>query len=236
MIFVSMDSEDLLSGTSRYQIQKAPRSRVSPSSSPMRSFQPSPIPELPEPFNDHRPPSRRVDDTDERSIPPPLSNIRSYASQPLTISTRRIVEPRGSYDYPSSRFDDYSQSPLNDASLPTPFSFTVTTDCEDHSGDEEEESPAATLADRYRRDRMPPPYESSEDTEDSINRGVESRARLMGLPPSYRRSRRRAAPSRIVIAEPPADKIESTKLLMPHAIFFIEKEKSMISIKFDPPV
>lgn len=135
-----------------------------------------------------------------------------------------------------------SLPPTRPTSPPSPSLFTVTTDCDIPSTDEEEESSAATLADRYRRDRMPPPYSSSSDTEDGgLSRWVISRARAMGLPSaqSQRRSRRRAAPSRIEIVNDAASYGNDSKtkgVLMPHARFFIEREKSMISIKFDPPM
>lgn len=236
MIFVSMDSEDLLSHTSRYQAREASPPRLSPSSSPIHSIQLSPIPGISESSNDNRPPSRRVNDAAERTIPPPLADARPYARQPRAVATRHTFEPRAINDYAPSSDGDTFRSSLQGANSLNPLFFTVSTNCDDHSGDEEEESSAATLADRYRRDRMPPPYESSDETEDGFNRWVESRARLMGVPSHHRRSRRRAAPSRVEIAEPPADENESAKLLMPHATFFIDREKSMISIKFDPPV
>ncbi len=236
MIFVSMTSEDLLRRASRYQIRETSPPRLSSPNSPIRSIQSSPIRRLSESFNDDRPSSRRADDAAERTIPPPLSSARLYARQPRVTSARQISEQSVSFEYPYSVMDNNFSHPLEIANLPSPFPFTVTTNCDDYSGDEEEESSAATLADRYRRDRIPPPYESSDDTEDGFNRWVESRARLMGLPPSHRRSRRRAHPSRVEIAGPPADENESAELLMPHATFFIEREKSMISIKFDPPV
>ena len=233
MIFVSMNSEDLLSRASRYQIRAASPPRLSSPTSPLRSIQPSPIRRLSQSFNDDRPPSRRADDAADRTIPPPLSNERLYARQPRVTSARQISEQTTGSEYLYSIIDDNFSHPLEIANMPTPFPFTVTTNCDDYSGDEEEESSAATLADRYRRDRMPPPYDSSDDTEDGFNRWVESRARLMGLPPSHRRSRRRAHPSRVEIVGPPADENE---VLMPHATFFIKREKSMISIRFDPPV
>jgi hypothetical protein len=236
MIFVSMNSEDLLRHTLRYQIREASPSRRSSSSSSVRSTQPSPISEISESSNGNRPPSRRVNDAAERTIPPPLSNARPYARQPRAVATRQIFEPRTRMNFTTSSVGDTLRPPLQGANSLNPLFFTVSTNCDDHSGDEEEESSAATLADRYRRDRMPPPYESSDETEDGLNRWVESRARLMGVPPHHRRSRRRAAPSRVEIAEQPAGENESMKLLMPHATFFIEREKSMVSIKFDPPV
>ena len=236
MIFISMDSEDLLSRTARYQIREASPPYRSASSSPLRSTQLSPGSGSPESLNDDRPPSRRADDAVLRNIPPPISDSRRYARQPRAASVRRISDQGAGVGFPVPGANDNFTHLLETASLPTPLPFAVTTTCDDHSGDEEEESSAVTLADRYRRDRMPPPYESSDDTEDGFNRWVESRARLMGIPTRHRRSRRRAAPSRIEIAESPTIENESANLLMPHAMFFIEREKSMISIKFDPPV
>lgn len=79
--------------------------------------------------------------------------------------------------------------------------------------------------------------ESTEDGED-LTRIASSRARLVAR---QRRSSRQVAPSRIEIVEP--DKTDETPhgnpaggCLFPHARFFIERDKSMISIKFDPPV
>ena len=236
MIFVSMDAEDLLSRTARYQIREASPPCRSASSSPLRSIQPSPSSGFPDSFNDNRPPSRRTNDGVVRNIPSPISDSRPYARQPRAASVPRISNQGAGVEFPLPSADDDRIHLLETASLPTHFPFVVSTTCDDYSGDEEEESSAASLADRSRRDRMPPPYESSDDTEDGFNRWVESHARLMGFPTSHRRSRRRAAPSRIEITESPAIENEPAKLLMPHATFFIEKEKSMISIKFDPPM
>lgn len=248
-----MDADDLLTRTEQYRIRE-----------------PSPPPEFssdrPEPFDD-RPPSRRVDSTAERNIPPPLADARAYASN-MVLPRIRSMTPeferwttafgldaddlhpaRSGANYRTYRHVTETSIPASRTTgPPTPSLFTITTDCDNHSGDEEEESSAATLADLYRRDRMPPPYESSDDTEGDggLSRWVISRARAMGLPNNTaghnRRSRRRAAPSRIEIVEPSAangeDEGESSSagIMTPHARFFIEKEKSMISIKFDPPV
>lgn len=100
---------------------------------------------------------------------------------------------------------------------------------------------AATLADRFRRDHLSSNVDSSSDsTEDGedLTRIISSGARLIAR---QRRSSRQDAPSRIEIVEP--DKTDQTlygkpegSCLFPHARFFIERDKSMTSIKFDPPV
>ena len=236
MIFVSMNSYDLLSRTARYQIREASSPCRSISSTPSRSVQPSTGSGFSESIDDDRPPSRRAGDDAIRNILPPLSDSRPYARESRSASVHQNSGRGASVEFPlPGTNDDFTRLP-GIADLPTPSPFVVTTACDDHSGDEEEESSAATLADRYRRDRMPPPYDSSDDMDDDFHRWVESRARLMGIPTSHRRSRRRAAPSRIEIAERPAIENDYAKLLMPHATFFIERENSMISVKFDPPM
>ena len=68
------------------------------------------------------------------------------------------------------------------------------------------------------------------------------RARVIGLPPShtyYRRSSRRTEPSKIEIVGPAdagGDKRPSKEVLAPHARFFIEKTRSVVSVRFDPAV
>lgn len=102
----------------------------------------------------------------------------------------------------------------------------------------------ATLADRLRRDHLPllPIVDSSDGTEDGdLSRWVTPRARTATR---HRRNRRRAVPSRIEVAAPPATEEAANgaearppvEVLAPHARFFIEREKSMISIKFEPLV
>ena len=68
--------------------------------------------------------------------------------------------------------------------------------------------------------------------------------RINERPNRHRRSRRRAEPSKIEVVQQPStadagevDANSPTKdVLAPHAKFFIEREKSVVSIKFDPPV
>lgn len=215
LIFISMTGDDLLARTAHYQVREASPSRtVSPESLTGGRPRTPLTPRLPSfESNENRPPSRRTSDAADRVIPPPISNSSSLLLDTLS-------------------------NPFRTAS---PLSFAITTECSDQSGDEEEVTSAATLADRFRRDHLSSNLDSSsESTEDGedLTRIASSRARLIAR---QRRSSRQDAPSRIEIVEP--DKTDETPhgkpeagCLFPHARFFIERDKSMISIKFDPPV
>lgn len=235
LIFISMTSDDLLEKTARYQVREASPPHVLSSENYMQTERP-PLPlGIARESNENRPPSRRmewVDGAAARTVPPPISDQSLYSGN---LSLRRL----------SSFQPDNNPSPPRRASfLPNPVSFTVTTDCDDHSGDEEEESSAAILADRLRREHLHPNYGSSDgDTEDGDLDHWVNRALALGLNPSRRRSRRRANPSTIEIAEPPSDENQDEEegepgvdVLAPHARFFIEMHKSQVNIKFDPPV
>lgn len=121
--------------------------------------------------------------------------------------------------------------------LPSAPLFTITTNCDDISGDEEEESSAATLADRYHRNHLSGSY-SSGDEDFSMSRLISRHSRVGG---GNRRSRKRTIPSRIepsMSASVPqnGDRAEVSEVMVPHARFFIEPDRSMVSMKFDPPV
>ena len=223
-----MTSEDLVSRTSNYLFQESsPPSRPSTSASPDDFYgipRSSVIQRLAADVtiiesNENRPPSRRADYPTSRAIPPPISN------------TRFPRAPDGS----SVRDPNSEGLPLSPRNASSPLlDFIVTTDYDDHSGDEEEESSPAVLADRYSRDLLPSSYSSSDDDDQDANdRWASNRPRTTGALTGLRLSRRRATPSRIVRAAP---EDEETEALEPHASFFIERRKSMVSIKFDPPV
>lgn len=246
-----MTSDDLLEKTARYQVREASPPEVLSTENFLQTERPllhydvarnlnghhpaSPY-SIGRGSNENRPPSRRAERMDYRvvrTVPPPISDQSFY--QEIAPHRRNLF------------FDlDSVPSPPRRASLPpNPVSFTVTTDCDEQSGDEEEESSAAILADRLRRDHLHQPYESSsEETEDGIlTHWVASNAFALGLHPSQRRSRRRANPSRIEIAEPQSDENQEEQdgksdmdVLAPHARFFIDMQRSQVSIKFDPPV
>ena len=228
LIFVSMTSEDLLARTSHYLFhESSPPSRPSTSAS-LDDFYGIPRSSVIQRLaadvtiiesNENRPPSRRSDYPNSRAIPPPISNTRF----PRTPDGSSVRDPISEGSTLSLR---HVSSPL--------LEFVVTTDYDDHSGDEEEESSPAVLADRYSRDLLPSSYSSSEDDEqDAIDRWASNRSRTAGAQTGLRLSRRRAIPSRIMRAAPEDEDIEG---LEPHASFFIERRKSMVSIKFDPPV
>ena len=230
MIFVSMKSSELLSRTSQYQMRD-------PSPPPPNDeFEPL----ISDDANENRPLSRRRDSATHRTIPPPISNIAPRSVRHSTTSTATStvfphIDHGGGNDI----------APVPRASTPPEApAFTVTASCNEPSSDEEEPSSAATLADRSRRDRLPQYDPSSdEDTEDGLERAIR-RARNMGASSSHghRRSRRRAEPSRIEVVIPPGvvgEKSvdgETKDVLAPHAKFFIERERSVVSVKFDPPV
>lgn len=220
MVFISMSPSDLLPRTAQYQ---------------MRDLSPLQESEDPEPFrsddvNQNRPVSRRRDSSVQRTVPPPISNsaARNYR--------RGNARSNGTSAYPIPLIElrDEAISSSQTCHLPEPPDFTVTSSCNDLSSDEEEPSSPATLADRLRRDSLPSPHElsSDEDTEVGLERAMQRNLR-------DRRSSRRAEPSKIEIvdnADVGGDGIENREVLAPHARFFIEQTRSVVSVKFDPPV
>ncbi|KAL9128662.1 MAG: hypothetical protein Q9217_002690 [Psora testacea] len=243
MIFVSMDAEDLRSRTSQYRLRSYSLHNLEsgsdsvPSTSPLAS----------------RPVSRRRDGT-TRTVPPPISNSNHR-------STNHAADPRPDWnfnDFLRQAWDaswDGSLLPEDSArqhgianSAPTRLNihpatsqgFDVTTHCNDPSSDEEEESSPQTLADRYQREHMPPSFSptSEDEAEDVLERAL--RARRLGIPPNHlpsrRRGRRRDEPSHIEIVTSAAQQDGKEEPLTPHARFFIEKEKSVVSVSFEPPV
>ncbi|KAI9881329.1 MAG: hypothetical protein M1830_003336 [Pleopsidium flavum] len=250
MVFVSMTSNDLLARTAQYQIHytsSPSRTASGPSATHGRDD--------PRPFTgrlslhsrDHHPPSAA------NYPPPPIPRREYHASWSSPQDTANILTNPIHLNGPAETnidadLDSFLNSDHNSptANLPSPLPFTVVTDCDDKSGDEEEESSAAILADRYRRDRIAATYSSDDDDEDGgLSRLVNRHHRIMGPPTGgIRRSRRRATPSRI---EPSMTQSADSHLnnenlplpsevMVPHARFFIERERSMVSMKFDPPV
>ena len=229
-MFVSMTNHDLLSRTTHYHMRNY---------SPLRHSDDVTFTGYDDNTDEYRPLSRRRDSGANRSIPPPISN-----SMPRTGETRSNAD-HTSISNENILVDARDES--NDTSgisyQPENLGFRVDTTCEDPTSDEEEPSSAATLADLRTRDRLPPAYEptTDEETEDSLERAMR-RAGRGGLTFGHRRSRRRAEPRQIDVETPLGNgtgDINPAKLmdvLPPHATFFIEKDRSVVSIKFDPPV
>ena len=225
MIFVSMKSDDLLSRTAQYQMRDTSPLRQSDDAELLSSYDMT---------DENRPLSRRRDSGANRTVPPPISNFipRSIRHNGDTTSTGLENHP-----FPLVDVGDDSTPPPRISSSQENLGFNVSTTCDDPSSDEEEPSSPATLADLYRRDRLPPPYDSSaeDDDDDRLDR-LMRRGWPIGAPSSHRRSRRKATPSRIDVGWPTADVPIDKDVLAPHANFFIETERSVVSIKFDPPV
>ena len=222
MIFISMSSSDLLTRTAQYQMRDPSPLQESEDLEPLY-------------FDDayeSRPLSRRRDSSAQRTVPPPSSTSAAYSYRlNNTRRTESSVHP-----FPLNEVRDDCSPFTQTSALPEAPDFTVTTSCNDPSSDEEEPSSPATLADRRRRDSLQSLYElsSDEDTEIGLERAMR-RARAMGFPSSrthYRRSSRRAEPSKIEIVGAPdnnGDGIESREVLAPHARFFIERSRRYVA-------
>lgn len=225
MIFVSMTSHDLLSRTHQYQMRDP---------SPLQPSDDTAMLSMYDMTDDNRPQSRRGHPGLNRTIPPPISNRIS-----------RTIRNENDETNPDNAINPLTPVHPGDFSEPSPSTtnnrviqgFNVDTTCDEPTSDEEEPSSPATLADLYRRDRLPPPYDSSADDDDDegLDRAM-SRAGRMGAPSGVRRSRRKAEPSRIEAHRPRNGAVKDKDVLAPHAQFFIEKDRSIVSIKFDPPM
>jgi len=217
LIFVTMSNKDILSRTSTYELRGY---------SPIYSDDDSDPEDMPE----NRPPSRRreIFDSTSRSVPAPISNSRLRPSRLRRASPSPPASPA-----PSSYFSPRQASPPF-----VPSDFTVSTHCNDPSSDEEEPSSAATIADRVRRSQELPPFSSNSDDEDTDPDAEHTvHARALGMFTRQLRNRkRRAEPGRIEAMGAKDETAGERTMLEPHAKFFIEKDKSVVSVSFDPPV
>ena len=214
MIFISMDSHELLPRTNAYRICE------DPTPGPVHHRDPALLDELPVLdldtgellSDDHRPPSRRADASSQRTIPPPVSNSRPASTGPLSISvpiatsgirrsTYSMVPPANLYrsvrvlpgPVPRNQSSDEDEANVirysEPRSPPPPMdNFTVTTDCSEPTSDEEEPSSAATLADLYRRERATI-YAEDSDNESTLDDAEMTRIFNGRPPPGLRLSR-----------------------------------------------
>jgi hypothetical protein len=140
---------------------------------------------------------------------------------------------------------DESQSGVIRLSAPTPPPFMVTTASEEEEGSDSTEEPpsAAVIADLLRRESL---WRAESDDEDGgasprFGEARQTDSRLFGSyrawrarygpPPEPIRATRVGTPSRI---QPSASSPNISNLIPPHAKFFIAKNKSKITIKFNP--
>ena len=252
MIFVSMSSEDLITGTSGYKIEYS-------SQSPRHSSNSSPISREEEQLSL----AESLTDPDvwaasrlgrEEALQEEIERMdmqnRALRFARMIQARRRVHdmymlgEPgRGA---PSSTNANANVSencdwPLTESnpaavgvSAPTPPPFIVTTESDGESSGEDEQPSAAIMADRLRRDGRWRP-ESDDEEEDLIRMNAfwdaRNEPRFGGA--GYLRAARRSSPSRI---EPKDSSPETEGLITPNARFFIAKHKNKITVKFDPPV
>jgi hypothetical protein len=177
-------------------------------------------------------------------LPPRNSAQTERASQPLgpilsvrhnddgSTMTRAQIRARRLYNIGVDDEDnDYRVAQIPPEFIVSPPTFLVTTECSDDEADD-----SAMRLDWRGPNRIGSlPFESdSSDDEDGNLDDMD----LNGV--GYQRRRARRSPSQDSIPDPDiAQEISRTpgeKLMAPHARFFIERDKSKCTIKFDPPV
>ena len=155
-----------------------------------------------------------------------------------------------------------SAVPPASPSTPQQDKFTVTMDCSDSSEDDEELSSPDILADLYRRDRslyidhsldIDEDSDENEESNTTLPRVARGHSATLG---AMRDVGRRELPSRVQVVDlaNPDDqeqdggqssraasgrrhgRRDEKGVLAPHARFFIEKEKSSVSVTFEPEV
>ncbi|KAL8879865.1 MAG: hypothetical protein Q9198_002605 [Flavoplaca austrocitrina] len=253
LVFVTMEKEGLIQKASRYVLRE-PASPSPPSSPPSPDLLIDRYPALDSTpqrsqHNDRPPSRRRTNDGSDRVIPPPISSFGATSSSRRVLNRSWRIDERLQDTSPPSaeqiRNTDIVDVLGTTRSEPLEPHFNVSIDCENHSDDDEEEesSSEATLADRLYRDRIPSSHDDSDDADepDLAQYLYRSGERRRSMPSSGRRHGRRAIPRRIELRQPSAteeggQEKQNANVLLPHAVIFIEKIKSMVSIKFDPPV
>ena len=211
MIFISMTSDDLLARTAQYQIQ-------------------------------YSPPRNRGSGSAQSNELPTIMSVRHNGDGSMTTAQ---VNARRLYDIGLQDEDcDYRT-----AQIPSDFTadappFQVTTECSDDEGDD------ATR--RNNRRPFRPHFEDSDSSDSERNANPEQSGSLwhedylygMGRSPRQQLRRRETA-SNITLAEAAEASQVATQeavravggeLMVPHARFFIERDKSKCTVRFDPPV
>lgn len=212
MVFVSMTSDDLLTRTAQYQIQYSPaRQRRS---------------------------GQRTNEL------PPIVSIRHHDDGSMTTAQARA---RRLYDI--GRQDNECEQ--RTAQIPVDFTvnaqpFNVTTTCSDSEGDEETPIQASRHRTLHRTAGIH--YEDSDSSaEDAEDTSPWPEDYLLGPGPPSAPSplRRRETASNITLAEAAeasqiatqeAVRAVGGELMAPLAKFFIERDKTKCTLKFDPPV
>lgn len=241
MIFVSMTQDKLLSSTSQYEIQYLDPSTAPPLRSvPARNREEQLTlleslrdPEVQAAY------SRRANQLRQAAHPRGVARPRSHEDLFLPAVSDTSNSTYDVCDWPAFRAPAQPSTPRVDLP-PITQPFTVSTDTDDELSDEDESS-AATIADRLRRDSRWRPQSDSDTDEDDEMRPLNMTRywveRMPAGPLGYVRAIQRTAPSRFQVREAPGAAGEvGEEVPAPHARFFIEKGKSRITVRFDPPV
>jgi hypothetical protein len=210
MVFISMTSDDLLARTAQYQIQYSPAR--------------------------HRQPG-----TDSNDLPPVMS-VRHHNDGSMTTAQARA---RRLYDIGLQDEDcDYRT-----AQIPSDFTasappFQVTTECSDTEEDELSQPSRNRTLTRIMGLRFEESDSSDNDNNNEPSGAAWHEDYITGMGRSPRLRRRETA-SNITLAEAAEASQVATQeairavggeLMVPHARFFIERDKSKCTVRFDPPV
>ncbi|KAF2785643.1 hypothetical protein K505DRAFT_261651 [Melanomma pulvis-pyrius CBS 109.77] len=241
LVFVSMSPDELLSGTAGYKIEysASPRSSPTPSS-----------------LGDQLLLQEAIDDPYVWDSSRPELVVTQL--QPFGRSTERILATQGrmyeeqrqrraDHDEIAENCDDPAEEPFTSAagiSAPTPPPFTVTTESDPESDENDDVPSAAIMADRLRRESRWRPDSDDEDEHLLYPFPPPRRSYALDSLENYggRRWRTDRDPIRATRLRGPS-RIEATDnvsqlegLIAPHAKFFIAKHKNKITIKFHPAV
>ncbi|KAF4632878.1 hypothetical protein G7Y89_g5247 [Cudoniella acicularis] len=209
MVFISMTSDDLLTRTARYQIQ-------------------------------YSPPRARQLGSERSSDLPPILSIRHNGDGSMSTAqarARRLVDIGVQDEECDFRT---AQIPSDFTSNPPPFQVTT-----EWSDSEDEES--TSLSRRHITRRIGLRYDepdSGDDADEQNNSANWHEDYILGMGRSARLQRRETARNITLaeaaeasqIATQEAVKAVGGDLMVPHARFFIERDKSKCTLKFDPPV
>ncbi|RDW71260.1 hypothetical protein BP6252_07823 [Coleophoma cylindrospora] len=207
MVFISMTSDDLLTRTAQYQIQ-------------------------------YSPPRPRRSASERANELPPIMSIRHNDDGSMTTSQARA---RRLYDI---GLQD-EECNYRTAQIPSDFTvntlpFQVTTEC----SDSEAESPSPHTR-HWQSRRMAPGLRFDQSESSESEDGDDHPWHDDNLPGRSTRPRRRETASNITLAEAveasqiatqEAVRAVGGELMAPHARFFIERDKSKCTVRFDPPV
>ena len=263
LIFVAMSAEELLYGTSTYRLQHRTHSpSASPSPERSRYVRNAERISLRKGADDiwqiSRP--RLQDDVESRIERLRLRTQRltqqGHAQAEAQSENIRSSEPPAESDEDIDFDCDYTASAGISAPTPPPFNVTTTSE-EDEESSNDDYPNVETMADRIQREGRwrPSSDDENEDVAPRRNTGArfrqllqsaqfaddyEMRARRISLGPRYRnildntepiRASRLSRPSKIDAGPVDADR---RNVLAPHARFFIKKNKSKITINFQP--